>query len=159
MKFIDFAARLETRSCPRCGGIVEKDGLYGHKEPPNGDGSKDAFEGLDKGIAPYVRTLWENGIETYQSCEGGKGHSFPEPTIQFHGGYSTGFKAYSIAIYFGLPIDTVRLVWTHQDGLLDGPYWEMTFIPPKDSPYWADRDTTARYAAEKKAKQKTLRMK
>lgn len=28
-----------------------------------------------------------------------------------------------------------------------GPWWEMTFWPPRDSPQWADRDTTARYAA------------
>jgi hypothetical protein len=34
--------------------------------------------------------------------------------------------------------------------LLHGPWWEMTFLPPKDSPLWADRDTAARYAAQKK---------
>jgi hypothetical protein len=27
-----------------------------------------------------VNILAENGIETFESCEGGEGHSYPEPT-------------------------------------------------------------------------------
>ena len=30
--------------------------------------------------------LRENGVETVESCQGGAGHAFPEPTIKFSGG-------------------------------------------------------------------------
>lgn len=40
---------------------------------------------LDSGIRPYVKILDDNGIETFESCQGGDGHCFPEPTIRFHG--------------------------------------------------------------------------
>jgi hypothetical protein len=46
---------------------------------------------LDPRIAPYVRVLQENGIETFDSCEGGPGHAMPEPTVRFHGPRSEGF--------------------------------------------------------------------
>jgi hypothetical protein len=56
---------------------------------------------VDKGIAEEVRILRENGIETFESCEGGNGHSFPEPTVRFHGEKSEGFRALAIAIRTG----------------------------------------------------------
>jgi hypothetical protein len=40
---------------------------------------------LDRGIEKAVRTLQANGIETFESCEGGPRHAYPEPTIRFHG--------------------------------------------------------------------------
>ena len=58
--------------------------------------------GLDPGIRPYVKLLREAGIETCQSCQGGKGHAYPEPTIEFHGTYADGFRALAIAQTFGL---------------------------------------------------------
>ena len=44
-----------------------------------------------------------------------------------------------------------RLVWGVENNMIHGPWWEMTFRPPKDSLQWADRDTTTRYDAQKKA--------
>lgn len=82
---------------------------------------------LDKGIEKYVLILIENGIETYESCQGGQGHSYPEPTIRFNGEYSDGFKALAIAIQHGLPINCLRRIWYMQDGEPIGPVWEMTF--------------------------------
>jgi hypothetical protein len=41
--------------------------------------------GLDAGIRKAVECLQAEGIETFESCEGGPGHSFPEPTIRFYG--------------------------------------------------------------------------
>jgi hypothetical protein len=38
----------------------------------------DAF--LDPGIAKAVKILNKFGIQTYESCQGGAGHSYPEPT-------------------------------------------------------------------------------
>ena len=55
----------------------------------------DATEGrpIDAGIRKEVDVLSRNGIETFESCEGGDGHAFFEPTIRFHGDQSEGFKA------------------------------------------------------------------
>lgn len=36
---------------------------------------------LDPGIAGAVRVLMVAGIHTFESCEGGAGHAYPEPTI------------------------------------------------------------------------------
>jgi hypothetical protein len=41
-------------------------------------------EELDPLIKPIVMLLRVNGIKTYTSCQGGKGHLFPEPTVRFH---------------------------------------------------------------------------
>lgn len=38
---------------------------------------------LDPGIAEAVKILNRFGIETFESCQGGKGHSYPEPTFAF----------------------------------------------------------------------------
>jgi hypothetical protein len=40
---------------------------------------------LDTAIERAVRILREGGIETFESCQGGKGHSYAEPAIRFHG--------------------------------------------------------------------------
>jgi len=104
---------------------------------------------LDGGIRDIVLTLVENGVETFESCEGGKGHSFPEPTVRFEGNSSEGLRALSIALANGLPVFRLRRVWGIIDGAIHGPWWEMTFDPPRDSPLWAERHTAARYAVEK----------
>lgn len=85
-------------------------------------------QSLDPGIAKIVMTLRRAGIETFESCEGGPGHSYPEPTVRFHGEYPEGFKAYSIALYHGLRVDALRRIYNHDDGELKGPWWEMTFV-------------------------------
>jgi hypothetical protein len=41
---------------------------------------------LDPGIAPYVDALRGEGIETFESCDGGDGHAYTEPTVRFSGG-------------------------------------------------------------------------
>lgn len=101
---------------------------------------------LDEGIREIVVTLIANGVETFESCEGGPGHSFPWPTVRFEGSNSEGLRALSVALANGLPVDNLRRAWGMVDGSLHGPWWEMTFVPPKDSPLWADRDTTMRCA-------------
>lgn len=83
--------------------------------------------GLDPGIRRYVLILRSGGIETFESCEGGSGHAFPDPTIKFHGNAWEGFKAISVAMSHGLPVLSVRLVWDVYDGMPHGPWWEMTF--------------------------------
>lgn len=91
---------------------------------------------MDAGIAPYVHILRREGIETYESCEGGVGHCFPEPTIRFCGGKAEGFRAFAIAAAHGLPVLSVRRIWTVDDGELTGPVWEIVFrqkAPPEES--------------------------
>jgi hypothetical protein len=100
---------------------------------------------LDEGIREIVLTLMGNGVETFESCEGGHGHSFPEPTVRFEGDASEGLRALSVSIAHGLSVFRLRRVWGVIDGSIHGPWWEMTFHPPKDSPLWAERNTTHLY--------------
>jgi hypothetical protein len=106
---------------------------------------------LDDGIRDIVLTLLKNGVETFESCEGGTGHSFPEPTVRFEGSSSEGLRALAVALENGLPVSELRRSWGVIDGGIHGPWWVMTFHPPRNSPQWAERDTTARYAAEKRS--------
>ena len=85
------------------------------------------IHGLDKGIRRYVEILVSNGIETYESCEGGRGHAYPEPTIRFYGEIAEGFRALAIAIENGLPVDEIRRFWSVQDLQPVGPDWAITF--------------------------------
>ena len=83
---------------------------------------------IDAGIEHEVRVLCENGIETFESCEGGAGHAFPEPTVRFFGDQSEGLRAVAVAMAHGLRVSELRRYWTVQQGELTGPHWEMTFV-------------------------------
>jgi hypothetical protein len=82
---------------------------------------------LDTGIERAVHTMRAAGIETYESCEGGPGHVFPEPTIRFNGQPAEGYRAVAAALESGLPIYALKRVWTVDDGELTGPVWEIVF--------------------------------
>lgn len=82
---------------------------------------------LDPGIAPYVDVLSAAGIETFESCEGGEGHSYPEPTIRFAGQREEGFRALAVALQHGFPVRAIRRYWAVIDGEPRGPDWEITF--------------------------------
>ncbi len=86
---------------------------------------------LDAGIKDAVEALWANGVETFESCEGGQGHALLQPTVRFHGQYSEGLRALSIAIRAGLPVASLRRVWEIEDNEPCGPWWELTFTPTK----------------------------
>lgn len=90
---------------------------------------------LDEGIAPAVFALRSAGVATYESCEGGPGHAFPEPTVRFGGDTAEGFKAYAAALDNGLPVVALKRVWRVSDHELTGPWWEMTFTPT--TAWWA----------------------
>lgn len=85
---------------------------------------------IDTDIAHEVRVLWENGVETTDSCQGGQGHPYPEPTVRFAGGQAEGFRALGIALQNGLRVTELRRIWAIQDGEPVGPQWEMTFYHP-----------------------------
>lgn len=82
---------------------------------------------LDPGIAAYVETLYGEGVESFESCEGGEGHAFLEPTIRFHGGQGEGHRVLGVALRAGLPVDELRRCWPVLDGEPTGPYWELIF--------------------------------
>lgn len=82
---------------------------------------------LDKGIARAVKILYQGGVETYESCEGGPGHSYTEPTVRFFGEQSEGFKALAVALQHGLPVKQLNRIWVIQDGEPVGPTWELVF--------------------------------
>ena len=84
-------------------------------------------DGLDPGVAPYVRVFLEYGVETFESCQGGEGHARPEPIVKFNGDKSEGFRAFDIAMKYGLPVLDLRRVWQVVDGEPSGPYWELAF--------------------------------
>lgn len=85
------------------------------------------LEGLDPGIAHFVALLRSQGIETNESCQGGPGHTYPEPTIAFHGDTGEGPRAFAAAVTFGLPAFELRRIWTVVDNMLIGPQWQLTF--------------------------------
>jgi len=89
--------------------------------------SEQYFPPLDKGIKREVEILSEGGIETYESCQGGPGHAYFEPTVRFHGDRGEGFKALAIALQNDLKPSDLRRIWPIIDGEPEGPEWEMTF--------------------------------
>lgn len=87
----------------------------------------DIKEQLDSGICPFVEVLRTGGVETFESCQGGEGHSSPEPMVRFHGDGPEGYRAFSVAITYGLPVRTLNRGYHVDNGQLIGPYWEMLF--------------------------------
>lgn len=82
---------------------------------------------LDPGIALAVQILADNGIETFESCEGGCDHAFFEPTVRFYGDQAAGPRAVAICIDFGLPVSELRRYWSVERLEMTGPHWEVTF--------------------------------
>ena len=94
-------------------------------EPGNGVTGYDPP--LDAGIARAVAVLVAAGIETFESCQGGPGHAYREPTVRFHGYRDEGFRALAAAQLGGLRVMALRRVWDVLDGEPTGPHWEMVF--------------------------------
>lgn len=99
----------------------------------------DLDHALDDGIRMAVEVLVAANVETFESCEGGPGHAYAEPTIRFHGDRSEGLRALAAAIRAGLPVRDIRRVWPVVDGEPTGPWWEMTFIPTHDPVPFSDQ--------------------
>ncbi len=85
-------------------------------------------DGLDDGIREIVLKLRSAGIETIESCQGGLGHAFPDPTVRFRGDKPEGYKGLSVALELGLRVMELRKVWPILDDEPTGPYWELTFV-------------------------------
>jgi hypothetical protein len=108
--------------------FYSKRGAGGTTMMQSGSMSGDDYDSpLDPGIREMVVALRTAGIETFESCEGGPGHSYAEPTVRFHGNHAEGFKALSVAMQAGLRVETLRRVWPVLDNEPTGPWWELTF--------------------------------
>ena len=84
---------------------------------------------LDPGIRHAVLVLQSGGVETFESCEGGRGHPCPDPIIRFHGDAWAGYRAFAVAMEHGLPVLELRRVHDVNDGQLNGPWWALVFRP------------------------------
>lgn len=109
--------------------VMMDDARWANEQRSTGTGFDESLLDLplDAGIRKAVLILNAAGIETYESCEGGEGHSYAEPTVRFYGEPEAGFRALAIALTYGLPVVKIGRIWTIQDGEPHGPYWEMVF--------------------------------
>lgn len=82
---------------------------------------------LDLGIARAVKILLDAGIQTLESCEGGEGHAYTDPTVMFHGSVGDGWRALAACIDHGLPVTHLHRTWALTHGEVDGPYWQVVF--------------------------------
>jgi len=88
-----------------------------------------SYQSLDPGIRFAVRVLHAAGIETCQSCQGGKGHSYDEPTVEMiaTGDDAYGFGALAALRGYGLPVAAVAIIWPVRNGLPYEKNWRITF--------------------------------
>jgi hypothetical protein len=88
---------------------------------------------LDPGIRFAVRVLHAaGGIETCQSCQGGKGHAYDCPSVDMiaTGEDAIGMRALAALSDHGLPVQDVSLVWNVKNGLPYEKLWRVTFSRP-----------------------------
>lgn len=99
-------------------------------------------DAIDKGILNEVLILRKHGVDTFESCEGGVGHCFPEPTIKFHGDKNEGIRVAHICLQENLPVFKIGRTFYVDDGELTTPYWELVLISriPKGQLY-VDEET------------------
>jgi hypothetical protein len=88
-----------------------------------------ALNHLDPGIRDIVLQLRSVGVETVESCQGGEGHAFRQPTVRFVGNKMEGYRALAAALQFGMKVAELRRVWPVIDYEPTGPYWDLTFTP------------------------------
>lgn len=89
---------------------------------------------LDPGIAVIVELLLAAGVETFESCEGGPGHAFPEPTVRFYGHRDEGYRALAVVLQAGIRVSALRRYWSVIDGEPTGPHWELVFAGATPAP-------------------------
>lgn len=90
---------------------------------------RDEYDGIDLGVRFAVKVLHAAGIETCQSCQGGAGHSYPEPSIDLpaRGDDADGFGALAALQAYGLPVFAVHLVWSVRNGVPYEKLWRIVF--------------------------------
>jgi len=83
---------------------------------------------IDPGIRKAVELFQKHGVGTFEACEGGSGHSYPEPTVAFYGGVDEGWRVIAVCLAYRLPVLSLRRVWdVLESNQPTGPHWEITF--------------------------------
>jgi hypothetical protein len=119
------------------------------------EAEKEFYDELDPGIRRHVRILRDNGVRTCQSCQGGRGYAYPQPTVDFFWDWGrevksanvivpksalieswndlvgVGLRAVEIAAHYGLEPAYLRHEWREEDGELVEPTWALDFGPPR----------------------------
>jgi hypothetical protein len=85
------------------------------------------MDSLDEGICGIVKILDAAGVETFESCQGGPGHSMPEPTVRFHGTIAAGWRALGVCFDNGLSVLSIGQYWDVNENQPSGPYWQIVF--------------------------------
>lgn len=93
--------------------------------------AREKIAGLDPEIQTIVNLLRSQGVETCQSCQGGTGHSYPDPTVDFVGTESAGWKALAIAIDFAMPVFELRRKWRIDHTMPTECLWQLVFVKSK----------------------------
>ena len=91
---------------------------------------------LDEGIYDAVVLLNKHGFDTWESCQGGDGHCFPEPTVRFWGTEFDLIRAYELCYIQGMNVFAAKRVYwkvpvysdvTGVDGNEIGENWDKPF--------------------------------
>lgn len=100
----------------------------------------DSIGNVDPLIVPAVEILHKHGFHTIESCQGGDGHAYHEPTVIFDGTEFDLIKAYELCNLYGLNVYSVKRVYGKEpvledvtDGREIGENWvspvnEITFM-------------------------------
>ena len=72
---------------------------------------EDDFSYVDDGIRRAVVILNKHGFKTFESCEGGEGHCFPDPTVCFYGSEFDLMRSYDICSLYHLNVFECRRVF------------------------------------------------
>jgi hypothetical protein len=94
-------------------------------EPPRREGFP--RDRIDPGILREVEILDRNGVETFESCQGGDGHAFRFPSVRFHGDDAAGWHALAVCFDHGLDVMTLYREWPVSGHIPNGPYWVIEF--------------------------------
>lgn len=91
--------------------------------------SREFYDTLDEYVREPVYLLQQHGILTHQSCQGGPGHSYDEPTIDFAARPipGEGFKALAVLIEFGYKVTSLLRVYDVENAEVVESYWRITF--------------------------------
>ena len=93
---------------------------------------------IDPLILPAVEILNRHGFDTFESCQGGEGHCYPEPTVRFNGSEFDLIRAYEICKCYNLTVLAAKRVFRKTEvykndatsiGIVwDNPFNEITFV-------------------------------
>lgn len=80
---------------------------------------------LDPGISLVVKILMENGIKTFESCQGGHGHAYNVPTVCFEGDQTEGYKVFAMLAQLNFVVINLKRSWPIQNNEIGAPYWQL----------------------------------